>query len=442
LEQRDFIVTPLVIIIVYVLAFIARPFLTDDITRRYFLPALTVRVIGALAVGFIYQFYYHGGDTYNFHTIGSRYIWEAFWDSPGTGIDLFFSNGIHEGSFYKYSSRIYFFSDPPSFFVIRLATLLDLFTFSTYSATAVLFSVFSFIGAWMLFLTFYRRYPGLHRWMAFSTLFIPSVFFWGSGLLKDTIVLAALGIATYEIDRLFFRKRYSVFHIVVLLLCLYIMYSVKIYVLEAFLPIAIIWIYLGNIQRITSLMLRILIFPFVIVLSAFFAYYSAVKIGEGDKRYSVETLAETAKITAMDIRFQSGKDAGSGYTLGELDGTFSGMLKLAPQAVNVSLFRPYLWEVNNVLMLLSSLESTAILIFIFYIIMKKKIWTIKAFSNADVVFCIVFAIVFAFAVGASTFNFGTLARYKIPLLPFLSIGLMLIFHWKSDKNVDLLATTE
>jgi hypothetical protein len=425
-----------------VLAFIVRPFLTDDITRRYFLPALTVRVIGALAVGFIYQFYYHGGDTYNFHTIGSRYVWEAFWDSPEKGIDLLFSNGVHQGSFYKYSSRIYFFSDPPSFFVIRLATVLDLLTFSTYSATAVLFSVFSFLGAWTLFLTFYRRYPGLHRWMAFSALFIPSVFFWGSGLLKDTIVLAALGIATYEIDRLFFRKRYSVFHIIVLLLCLYIMFSVKIYVLEAFLPVAIIWIYLGNIQKITSLMLRIIIFPFVIVLSAFFAYYSAVKIGEGDKRYSVETLAETARITAMDIRYFTGKDAGSGYNLGELDGTFSGMLKLAPQAVNVSLFRPYLWEVKNVLMLLSALESTAVLLFILFIILKKKVWTVKAFNNSDVVFTIIFSIVFAFAVGISTYNFGTLARYKIPLLPFLSIGLTLIYHWKSEKNEEALDRTE
>jgi hypothetical protein len=442
LDQRDLIVTPIVILVIYVLALMFRPLLTDEITRRYFIPALTVRIIGALAVGFIYQFYYHGGDTYNFHTIGSRYLWEAFWESPSDAIDMFFANGVHKETFYRWSSRLYFFSDPSSYFVIRLAAIIDMLTFSAYSATAVIFSVFSFLGAWAFFITFYRKYPALHKWMAFATLFIPSVFFWGSGLLKDTIVLAALGVLTYEIDRLFFRKRISIFHCIVLLVSCYVILSVKIYVLEAYLPVAIIWIYLGNIQRLNSFMLRIILFPFVIAISGVLSYFAAVKIGEGDKRYAVETLGQTAKVTAMDIRYYSGKDAGSGYSLGELDGTLTGMLVLAPQAVNVSLFRPYLWEVNNVLMLLSALESLALTVFILLIILKKKMWTFRAFNNPDVFFCIVFAVMFAFAVGVSTYNFGTLARYKIPLLPFFTIGLTLMLHWTDETKEDKLDDVE
>jgi hypothetical protein len=255
-------------------------------------------------------------------------------------------------------------------------------------------------------------------------------------------VLAALGVLTYEIDRLFFRKQISIFHCLVLLIACYVIFSVKIYVLEAYLPVAIIWIYLGNIRRLNSFMLRIILFPFVIALSGVLSYFAAVKIGEGDKRYAVETLGQTAKVTAMDIRYYSGKDAGSGYSLGELDGTFSGMLKLAPQAINVSLFRPYLWEVNNVLMLLSALESLALTFFILLIIFKKKLWTFRAFNNPDVFFCIVFAVVFAFAVGVSTYNFGTLARYKIPLLPFFTIGLTLMLHWTDETKEDKLDETE
>jgi hypothetical protein len=87
-ELRDFIVTPIVIIIVYAVAYIIRPRVTDSINRVYFIPALTVKIIGALAVGFIYQFYYDGGDTFNYHTHGSRHIWEAFMDSPLKGIKL------------------------------------------------------------------------------------------------------------------------------------------------------------------------------------------------------------------------------------------------------------------------------------------------------------------------------------------------------------------
>ena len=442
MELRDLIVTPVIVILVYLLAFIVRPRVTDAVNRKFFFPALTLRIIGALAVGFIYQFYYSGGDTFNFHTHGSRHIWEAFWDSPSKGIQMLFSNGKHQESFYQYSSRIYFFSDPAAFFVIRFAGILDLLTFSTYSATAVLFAVVSFIGSWMLFLTFYNKYPELHRWIAAGALFIPSVFFWGSGLLKDTIVLAALGAVTFELDRFLIRRRISVFHIFLLLASLYVIFSVKKFILQAYLPAAILWIYMGRIQRIRSIALKVMALPFILVLCALLAYYSVIKVGEGDKRYAVGNLSQTARITAMDIRYQTGRDAGSGYTLGEMDGSFIGMLRLAPKAINVSLFRPYPWEVSNPLMLLSALESTGFLFLALYVFWKRRYSVLKALDHPDIAFTMVFSIVFAFAVGVSTFNFGSLARYKIPLLPFFFIGLALILHSKSDRNVGVFDNTE
>ena len=255
---------------------------------------------------------------------------------------MLFSDGKHQGNFYQYSSRIYFFSDPASYFVIRFASILDLITFSTYSATAVLFAAISFIGSWMLFLTFYNKYPELHRWIAAGTLFIPSVFFWGSGLLKDTIVLAALGMSTFELDRLLIRKRISISHVVLLLVSLYVIFSIKKFLLQAYLPAVILWIYMGRIQRIRSMALKIIALPFILGLCGVLASYSVIKVGEGDKRYAVGKLSQTARITAMDIRYQTGRDAGSGYTLGEMDGSFISMLRLAPKAINVALFRPYL----------------------------------------------------------------------------------------------------
>src|SRR5688572_19658118 len=117
--------------LIFITAYIVRPYLTDETTKRYWMPALTLRLFGALALGFIYQFYYHGGDTYNFHTHGSRPMWEAFWDDPGTGLRLFLHDQDHSG-LYNYIRRIYFYDDSSSFVVIRMAWLVDLLTFSTY----------------------------------------------------------------------------------------------------------------------------------------------------------------------------------------------------------------------------------------------------------------------------------------------------------------------
>ena len=296
---------------------------------------------------------------------------------------------------------------------------------------------------WMFFLTFYEQYPQLHRWLAIASFFIPSVFFWGSGLLKDTITLGCLGVATYQVYRIFIKKNFGIRHVLLLAISLYGMYSIKIYILLTFLPAVIVWVFLVNLDAIRSPVLKIMLAPFMISCAIALGYFAMVKAGEDNAKYSLQNVAMTAKITAYDIGFYTGRDAGSGYSLGELDGTFGSMVRLSPQAINVSLFRPYLWEVKNPLMLLSALESFLLLLLCLYIIVKKNVRLLAAINNPNVLFALIFSIAFAFAVGVSTFNFGTLVRYKIPLLPFFLVALILILHHsKSDKKLAELDSTE
>lgn len=433
----------MIIILLYGGAYVLRPHWTDSVNKKYFFPALTLKIIGALALGLLYQFYYHGGDTFNFHTIGSRIIWEAFLDSPDKGLKLLFSNGEYIGETYEYSSRIYFYRDASSFFVIRIATLFDLFTFSSYGGTALLFAAFSFIGSWAFFTAMYRQAPHLHFWTAIAILFIPSVVFWGSGLLKDTLTFACLGLMTYSVSNIFIRQHHKIGSAILLLLSAWVIFSVKKYILLCFLPSIFLWIYMAQIVRIKSLVLKILIFPFVAAMIIGIDYYSVVLISNDDPRYSLDKISETARITAYDIGFYTGRDAGSGYNLGELDGSFGGTMTLAPQAINVSLFRPYLWEVKNPLMLLSSIESLLLLFFTGYVILKKGVKVFQSIRDPNVVFCLLFSLTFAFAVGVSTFNFGTLSRYKIPLLPFYTLALLYILNYKKrDEKLEELEITE
>jgi hypothetical protein len=430
LELRDFVVTPIWLIIIYALAYVIRPYVTDAINRRYFFPALTVKVIGALAIGFIYQFYYNGGDTFNYHTHGSRHIWEAVMDSS-EGINLLL--GADSPGIYRYSSRILFYSDPSSFFIVQIAAVFDLLTFSSYSATALLFAIVSFAGMWLFFRAFYEIAPHLHKWIALAAFFIPSVFFWGSGLLKDTITLAGVGALTFAMKRVLIDKELKISAILLFILSAYLVFSIKKYILICFLPAGILWIYLSNLSQVRSLAMRILLVPFILVIIIGSGYWAILKVSEDDARYSLAKIPETARITAYDIGFQTGKGAGSTYNLGELDGTFGNMLSKTPQAINVTLFRPYLWEVKNPLMALSALESFLLLAFTIYVVTRRNVLS-KMFTNANIVFCLVFSITFAFAVGISTYNFGTLVRYKIPLLPFYVLALGFMFDYSNRER--------
>ena len=442
MEIRDLIVTPPVIILILFFAYFLRPRFTDEVTRKYFLPGLAVKIFGALALGFVYQFYYDGGDTFNYHTHGSRHVWEAIVEAPLKGFSIFFRDAYDYNGVYQYASQIYFFRDPQSLVVVKIAAFFDLFTFSSYSATAIFFAVFSFAGMWSLFQVFYRQYPHLHRSLAIAILFIPSVFFWGSGILKDSVVMGCLGLATYQFYQLFFVKRIRFSNIIILLISLYLIFAIKKFILQAYIPSVLLWVVANNLGSVRSRVARAMILPFLMVVIIFSSYYSVVKVGEGDDRYSVEKIAETAKVTAYDIRYWSGREVGSGYSLGELDGSFGSMVRLAPQAINVSLFRPYLWEVRNPLMLLSALEGTVFLVLLIRIVVQKRGRILKTLADPNVIFALVFSLSFAFAVGVSTFNFGTLSRYKIPLLPFFAVSLVLMHYSNSDKKLDELETTE
>lgn len=445
MDLRDFIVAPLVLFVVYGLAYWLRPSFTDVVNRRYFIPALTAKIVGALAVGFIYQFYYGGGDTFAYHTHGSRHIWNLIMESPVDGFNLLISNGELRPGIWKAANQIWYFGDPHSFFVIQVAAVFDLLTFSSYCGTAILFAVFSFVGGWMLFLTFYRYYPTIHRWIAFSVLFVPTVVFWGSGIFKDSLTLACLSIATFTFDYIFIRRRFSVLNIVGFVFACWVIFSIKKYILLTFLPAALIWLYMRNVSAIRSSVLRLILSPLIGVIALLITYYGVNTISESDARYNLSNLAETARITAYDIRYGWGARTGegSGYTLGELDGSWRSMISLAPAGINVSLFRPYLWEVKNPLMLMSAFESLLSLSATLFLLIRIRLSILRYLSNPQVLFCLVFALVFAFAVGVSTFNFGTLSRYKIPLMPYFCLALSIIYaQWKSDKKFEVLAATE
>ncbi|MBK6265491.1 hypothetical protein JKA74_10620 [Marivirga sp. S37H4] len=436
MTSKDLIITPIAFLVIMLLAYAMRESTATEETKKYFYPALLLKMIGAIGVGLVYQFYYGGGDTFAYFTHGATHIYHAFQDDFSVGMKLLGSNGEFDPETYKYASKIWMYRDQSSFFIVRIAAIFGLITFNTYSAVALLFAFFSFWGLWLMFQSFYKIYPELKWPFVVAIFFIPTVFFWGSGILKDTVTLGAVGFLVYGFIQVFFERKNIVLNSMLILLSIYIIYSVKLYILMSLAPTLVFWFFIYRIGRIPSLVAKILIAPFLLAIGFFLAYFVALKAGEDNSRYALDKLAETAQVTAYDIRYWTGRDAGSGYSLGELDGSFGSMIKLAPQAVNVALFRPYLWEVNNPLMLLSAIEALFLLgIFIRILWRNKLVHIISSLRTPIIMFCLLFTLIFAFGVGISTYNFGTLSRYRIVMVPFFVMALFLIdFHASAKRN--------
>ena len=446
MNAQDLLLTPVVLFVVYAVAYGVRPWFTDRTTQRYFLPGLTVKIVGAISVGIIYQFYYGGGrpsgDTFSYFA-NAAVIYEAFGDSFSTGWQLLVADGDYTPDIFQYATRIYWFRSPTEYFVIRVIAVLGLFTLHTYSAIAVLLAALSFTGVWALYSAFYKLFPPLYQKFAIAVLFLPSVVFWGSGILKDSITLGALGWATWAIVRLFVERKGLLVAVIMLLLALYTIYSIKIYIVLCFLPAALLWVFLMNIDRVQSAMVRSLITPAILGLVVILSYFAVVEVGKDNARYSIDKLSQTAEITARYLTYVGESQGGSVYTLGDnFDFSPLGMLRKFPLAVNVTLFRPYLWEAYNPVMLLSAIESFLTFALTVYILFRVGIRRFFRYtiSRPIVLFCLLFAIAFSFSVGISTYNFGSLVRYKIPMFPFYLSGLFILQYYAQYRSRPLLTT--
>jgi hypothetical protein len=285
-----------------------------------------------------------------------------------------------------------------------------------------------------MFKTFTKIYPKHVKILAYSFLFIPSVFFWGSGLLKDTIALGFLGLIVSSLHAAFIERKSIYINILYLVVSIYIIGIVKSYILMALLPALSMWTFLIYRKNIKSDIIKTLSTPIFIVLILVSVVFVLQGLGNIFTKFSVDNAQKKAEDmqrwhTYVVEVMNDGE--GSSYNLGEIDFSPVGLMRTAPAAINVALFRPWLWEVKNPVMLLEAMESLFILVFsiytLFIFIRNIPIGLSVISDNPSIMFMIVFAIIFAFSVGFTSYNFGSLSRYRIPLLPFY-VGAILILR--------------
>lgn len=434
MELSDLFWGPLYLAIFYGLAYMVRPSVTNIYTRQFFIPALTLKFVGAIGLGLIYQFYYGGGDTFNY-VYHVKVIAGAFDQSFALGMQLLLGHD-HVAGASPYYGRMFWHGDSTEYRIVSLAGFFGLFCANNYTAISLFFAVSSFSGIWALYMTMAKIRPQVYKELGWTMFYVPSLFFWGSGVLKDSICLGALGWLFYGFYRGAIQKRNISRSLLIAFLAAYTLYCVKVYILLCFLPAALLWIFNENSARIKNGTLRTIAKPIFFAVGGAIAFYAATNLTKGDNRFDVDKIGERSKITADYLYETSVKQDGSGYYLGKQDGSLGSMAKLAPQAIVVSLFRPFLWEARNPVMLLSALEAAFFLFFTLRIFWRTGVGaTFSLISSTPVLMMsFIFSLIFAASVGITSANFGTLVRYKIPLIPFYLGGLYILQSIANDKR--------
>lgn len=439
LSWTDLFVVPIILFLLHSFLGYIKNYFPKSL-QVYFFPAWYIRVLGTFLNISQFEFYYGQGDMFTYYTCAKQ-ILNILITRPIDGLNLILSSTSESAASSLLNLPYQDYLASEIFFIGKIGSILGLFTLGSYIGISIFISLFSFLGCWYLLLTFYKIYPYSYRLLAYSILFVPSVWFWGTTLMKDPISLGAIGFLTYYVYMTFKEKVYTSKNILLIMLYSYIILNTKSYIFLCFLPFAAFWCFshlsinIGRF-RLTKSLLLFIVTPVAILLLYLLLVFVVPLIND---RFTLDNILNTSEYIREYIKEATEIDNGLGYDLGEINISFWGLIRLIPSAINVSLFRPYLWEIRKIVNIPSALESFITSLITLWVIVKSlnkgTLWT--SLRSIDVIFCLGFSLTFAFFIGISTFNFGALVRYKIPILPFYFSGLVIIYQSAFPPNKHL-----
>lgn len=446
---------------------------------------LILKIAAGFTLWYVYTFYYPDktyADIWKFYN-DSAVIHEALRENPADYFSMITGIGIDDGIEHKYLMRMNHWHQPfesnlfnDSHTIIRFNALLRLFSFGNYHIHALVMCMLSLAGLCALYRWIFRFIPQWKTAIAAILFLFPSLLFWSSGVLKEGLMLFALGITVEQIREFSSDKKY--YRIAVVIIGLSLLAITKLYMLAFLIPALLLSLWLKRNPGFALLKFSVVILTlFVsgkIIESAFpelsparilaLKHNDFVRLAHGGTYMYNDTAVvyleaeRRAHLVCSDadsctleknvpFRYWRIKDnfadtltsegntlrvnykvltdfpkAGSIIDNSFLDPDFNSVIRNIPRALMNTLFRPFLWEAKST-MLIPPLAENIILLLMLGAAMVFG----KPNAYPDVFwFCILFAAITLVVIGITTPVLGAIVRYRITALPFVLLALLLI----------------
>lgn len=408
--------------IIFILAYLRKRRHRELEHYKYYLPALSFKMLFVLANAIFYIVVYGGGGDSIGYWDGAVKLNNLFWTDPFAYFQELFAGDEVRSVYRNFSlntgypdSRIY--AESESWFISKIASFFTFFTFKGYMLMSLIFAYITTNASWKLF-ELVRSYKLHSDWhLALAIFFIPSLSFWCAGISKDTVVFVAICYFLHHLFQLLSRPTKGKWkHWLIMLICLYVILQVRSFILLG-ISAPLLFAYSASLskrfekRKFEKYSIRI--FFTSIIIGAFIVFFTTSLSDSFIKEASVINLDMSTNKTYGDKR----------YSLGEVDYSPIGMVAAAPMSILAGFYRPYIWEALNVSLILNGIESVVLLYFTFRFFVSRKIGQrIKRIRKHEfLIFAFFFAVILAYFAGFTSILFGVLVRFKAPVLPFLVI---------------------
>lgn len=270
----------------------------------------------------------------------------------------------------------------------------------------------SFLSKWSIYATVRDELKNLDlRFIAIAMTCIPSVVLWTSGVVKEGYALIGFGpllLGTREMVHGRWLRA-----IPLMLTGAWIVAAFKAYLLLPFGVGASVWFVFTRSSKARKHALTYL------AIGLFIGLLVLLVLGSIFPQFSSHELTEqTAKLQING----PAAEGGSNYTIVDTEPSPKAQIIHAPIALLTTLARPAPWEVHNFPSALAAVEMLVLSILFFRGLIKGKAIAIRtALTQPISLFAIVYVLLGGTAIGLATTNFGTLSRYRAPIIPFYAI---------------------
>lgn len=416
--------TLIIIFIIHKMKF----FETEGISKKTFTLIFIVKICFGLLLWAIYTYYYTEratADIYKYFD-DSKIMFDALKKNPSHYFKMLLGIGNNTTEFDHYYNEMHYWKRRidsniynDSHTIIRFNAFIRLFSLGYYNVHTVVICFLSLTGLTAIYKTFVKHLQDKKKELLVIVFLLPSVLFWGSGVLKEGLIFFALGFLIYYAQQLFSTKSI----IIVLAMALLLAFS-KFYVWIAIFPSLLFILFVNKISKkyifATYFGIIILLGTIGLNIESFTSFQNPL-VTLSQKQIEFNQLASGELSDSNEKRIPP---ANSKIEINKLDPTLASFIKNSPQAFTNTLFRPFIWESKSPMMLMAGLETMLILLFIVMcVVFIKKSNTI---NWPPVIFCLSFVIIQFLIIGETTPVLGAIARYKAIALPFLMISFLLV----------------
>jgi hypothetical protein len=403
-------------------------FNVDGISKRALSGIFLLKILAGLALWAIYTFYYTDRSTADIYKYfdDSKVVFDALSTRPIDYLKMLSGIGNNTPAFDHYYSEMHYWARKidssiynDSHTIIRFNAFVRLFSFGFYNVHTVFICFLSLIGLTAIYKTFVTHLPDKKKELLLAVYLLPSVLFWGSGVLKEGLIFFALGLLIYYANKLFGLKA-----IIICLAAAFLLAFSKFYVWLAIFPglVFLIWVNKTSAKKIfLKFMIVVALISLIGLNIDSFTPIQNPLVTLSQKQFEFEKLA-SGKLT--DSNNNPIPPAGSAVEIPKLEPTVISFFKNSPTAITNTVFRPYIWESKTPMMLLAGFETllTLFIILLSLIFMKS----INEIKWQYVLFCLSFVMFQFLIIGETTPILGAVARYKTIALPFLVIAFLFI----------------